>query len=82
MAISKEIHELLGWIKTEITSGMVLVPRTDPERAHNNASNRATEIISNYQNDMGLFQMTRRAANGNHAGTKVPAGSKQKSKSR
>lgn len=53
--------EVLRNITTEIGAGMVLFPRSDAERAHNNACERANKIISNYIEGYGLFQMTRDA---------------------
>jgi hypothetical protein len=56
---SRETIELLENIRTEIGAGMVLIPRTPEERAHNNACQRALYIIANYKMGCGLFQMTR-----------------------
>jgi len=54
---SKETLEILRNIQTEIGAGMVLIPRSDAEHAHNNACDRANRIISNYAEGYGLFQM-------------------------
>ena len=51
--------EILGNIQTEIGAGMVLIPLTAAERAHNNACERAKTIVQNYKEGYGLFQMTR-----------------------
>jgi hypothetical protein len=53
--------EILQNVKTEIGAGMVLFPKSEAERAHNNACDRANTIITNYQEGYGLFQMTRDA---------------------
>ena len=58
MKPNTETIETLRNIKTEIGAGMVLVPLTAAERAHNNACERANHIISNYIEGYGLFQMT------------------------
>ncbi len=77
---SEETREILRNIKTEIGAGMVLIPRTEAEHAHNNACERAKAIISNYYDGCGLFQMTRdiqkrRTANGTGAAhTTTPEG--------
>lgn len=55
---SDETIATLRNISTEIGAGMVLVPRTDAEHAHNNACDRALAIIHNYRDGCGLFQMT------------------------
>jgi hypothetical protein len=60
-AAGPETVEILRNIKTEIGAGMVLFPKSEAERAHNNACARANAIITNYQEGYGLFQMTRRA---------------------
>jgi hypothetical protein len=51
--------EILDNIQTEIGAGMVLLPRSPAEHAHNNACERANTIIQNYADGIGLFQMTR-----------------------
>jgi len=51
--------EILRNIKTEIGAGMVMFPKSEAERAHNNACDRANTIITNYQEGYGLFQMAR-----------------------
>lgn len=58
---SAETAETLRNIQTEIGAGMVLLPKTDPEHAWNNAHTRANQIISGYRQGLGLFQMNRRA---------------------
>jgi hypothetical protein len=60
---SPEIIETLRNIKTEIGAGMVLIPRSLAEQAHNNACERANAIIQNYIEGFGLFQMTRAKTN-------------------
>jgi len=69
-----QLREVLGWIKTEIGAGKVLVPRTEPERAHNNACERALSIISNYADGVGLFQMTRKTSSVKPNEADKPAG--------
>jgi hypothetical protein len=56
-----ETVDLLHNIKIEIGAGMVLFPKSEAERAHNDACDRANTIITYYQEGNGLFQMTRRA---------------------
>ncbi len=58
---SIETLEILRNIATEINCGKVLIARTPEERMWNNAHERALQIISNYAQGFGLFQMTRRA---------------------
>ena len=58
---NEETLEILRNIRTEIGAGKVLFPKTEAERAHNNACDRANTIISNYAQGFGLFQMTRDA---------------------
>ena len=47
--------KLLGYIQSEIRAGESLSSRTDAERAHNNACERAIRIIQNYRDGIGLF---------------------------
>jgi hypothetical protein len=56
---NKETLEVLRNITVEIGAGMVLLPRSPEEHAWNNAHERAKNIISNYAEGYGLFQMTR-----------------------
>ena len=44
------------FIIKEITAGMVLVVKTDADKAWNNASLRAIRIINLYKEGKGLFQ--------------------------
>lgn len=60
MKASLEVVKILNWITTEIGAGMVILPKSEAEHAHNNACERAKTIISNYKDGMGLFQMTER----------------------
>ena len=43
-------------IITEIMAGKVLMPKTEAERAHNNACDRANSIVAMYRDGRGLFQ--------------------------
>jgi hypothetical protein len=61
-APSAETLEILRNIKTEINCGQVMFPKTDLDRVHNNACDRAIKIVENYIEGYGLFQMTRRAS--------------------
>ncbi len=54
-----ETIELLRNITTEINCGKVMFPKSEAEMAHNNACQRAMDIIDNYKQGYGLFQMTR-----------------------
>jgi hypothetical protein len=56
---SAETIQTLKDIQTEIGAGMVLIPRSEADHAHNNACNRANQIIRCYAEGQGLFQMTR-----------------------
>ncbi len=60
---SAETLEILRNIATEINCGKVLIARTHEERTWNNAHERALQIIANYAQGFGLFQMTRREPN-------------------
>jgi hypothetical protein len=55
---SKETLEALRGIRTEIGAGMVILPRTVIERTWNDAHERANQIVQNYIDGNGLFQMT------------------------
>ena len=60
MIVSRETRETLEWILTEIGAGMVLFPRSDAERTWNDAHERCKQIIANYKEGIGLFQITNR----------------------
>ena len=60
MRPSTETLELLEYIRAEINCGQVLFPKTDLDRVHNNACQRAMNIITNYAEGFGLFQMTKK----------------------
>jgi hypothetical protein len=80
---SAEMIEVLRGIQTEIGAGMVLFPKSDAERAHNNACERANSIIANCIEGYGLFQMTKARLGGalapsidpdNALGSETPTG--------
>ena len=79
--VDDNTKEILSNIQTEISAGKVLIPRSDAEHAHNNASDRAISIVQNYKEDIGLFQMTARArqrtANAKPNEADPPAGGKE-----
>jgi hypothetical protein len=52
--------QVLAWVKTEITAGMVLRSRDGLGRTWNEAHRRAIGIIESYEGGEGLFQMTDR----------------------
>lgn len=54
------LKEILHAIQTEIGAGEVMFPKSDSERAHNNACERAIAIIKNYRDGFGLFQIVQR----------------------
>ena len=58
--VDDNTKEILSNIQTEISAGKVLIPRSDAEHAHNNASDRAISIVQNYKEDIGLSRTTRR----------------------
>lgn len=58
MKPNAEIIETLSNIRTEIGAGMVLFPKSEIERGFNIACERAASIIFNYQQGLGLFQLT------------------------
>ena len=49
--------EALKGLKSEIMAGSVLVPKTDEDRAWNEANKRAARIVSHYIEGKGLFQL-------------------------
>lgn len=50
-------------IVSEITAGMVMFPKTDGDGAWNDASRRAINIVNNYRDGRGIFQIgTERSA--------------------
>lgn len=53
-------EEILKGIQTEIVAGSVLFPKSEAERAWNDANRRAKDIIQMYINGNGLFQSTTR----------------------
>lgn len=57
---SAETLEVLRWIETEIGAGMVLLITCHAEQTWNNACTRALQIIENYQQGIGLFQIAPR----------------------
>lgn len=59
MKPDEKTREILRNITVEIGAGMVILPRSPEEHAWNNASDRARQIIHNYAEGYGLFQMTR-----------------------
>jgi aconitase A len=64
---SDETLNALRGVRTEIGAGMVLFPRTIEERTWNNAHDRANQIVQNYIDGNGLFQITARATPGPQA---------------
>lgn len=54
---TSSIDQVLKWILTEIGAGMCLIPKSVEEHAWNNAHERCRQIINNYRNGDGLFQM-------------------------
>lgn len=58
---SAETIETLRNIRMEIGAGMILIPKSDAERAYNIACDRANSIIFNYMEGCGLVQMVRDA---------------------
>jgi hypothetical protein len=55
-AMNKEKTDLEGII-SEITAGMVLLPRTEGDKIWNNACLRSIEIVKDYQRGLGIFQL-------------------------
>jgi hypothetical protein len=55
MELDKRTVEILGYIQSEIRAGESLSSRTEVERAHNNACERAIKIIQSYRDGYGLF---------------------------
>jgi hypothetical protein len=55
---SEETLNALRGIRTEIGAGMVLIPKDDRERTWNSAHERANQIVQNYIDGNGLFQIT------------------------
>lgn len=58
MKPSKETIKALEGARSEIVAGGVLIPRTDIDRAYNEAIFRAARIIEEYKKGKGLFQLT------------------------
>jgi hypothetical protein len=57
--VSEETKQTLRDVSTEIGAGKVLFPMSDLERTWNDAHERTLQIIQNYSDGFGLFQMTR-----------------------
>lgn len=55
--VSKEVKDVLGWIRTEIIAGGVLIPTSEAEKAWNSANERAVSILEKYKEGEGLFQL-------------------------
>lgn len=66
-----DVDKILDAIKCEINCGQFLNPTTDLQRIHNSATERALNIINNYLDGIGLFQMTGKAPKINRSETKV-----------
>lgn len=55
--VSKETKEALKGARSEIVAGSVLFPRSEEDRAWNNANQRAGRILEKYMKGEGLFQL-------------------------
>jgi hypothetical protein len=64
MAPNQETIQTLKAIECEIVCGKVLFPKSDAERAWNDACDRASAIITNYRDGVGLFQQITRKEGG------------------
>lgn len=56
MKLSKETVDALEGARSEIIAGGVLIPKSDADRAYNDACFRAARIIEKYKKGGGLFQ--------------------------
>lgn len=56
--VKDETKKLLDYILTEITAGMVMIPRSENDKTWNNAHDRCKRIIGKYRNGEGIFQVT------------------------
>ena len=52
----KSVNEAFEGAITEIRAGEVLIPKSEADKAWNDASERAISICGNYQRGRGLFQ--------------------------